>query len=474
MSHSKTLLWFRQDLRLEDNPALTYAVQHGKILPIFIHDNINCGKWDMGEASKWWLHHSLLKLNEKLEGHLLCLSGDPQTIIPNLVNQFQCNTVVWNRCYEPWQMKRDKTIKEALKQKGINVKSYNGSLLWEPWEVSKPDGTPYRVFTPFYQKGCLKVAPPRFPLDTPNTFEYVETKGKQSNRTVEHLELLSKHDWHSKFHHLWVPGKDAQVRLSEFSRHKLASYKQNRDFPPIRGTSNLSPYLHFGEISPNQVWYSVINSAQDFEDKSGLTSFLSEMGWREFSYYQLFHFHDLPVKHFQKKFDSFPWKKNEYGFEQWKQGQTGIPIIDAGMRELWQTGNMHNRVRMIVASFLTKNLLIHWHKGAMWFWDCLLDADLASNSASWQWVAGTGADAAPYFRIFNPVTQGQKFDPDGSYVKHYCPELIRLPIKFLHSPWEAPNQILIDADVTLGKTYPHPIVNLKETRNQALSAFKSI
>ncbi len=461
--------WFQQDLRLADNPALTAAAEAGRILPIYILDDDNAGKWQIGAASRWWLHHSLAALNKSLNGKLSLYVGKAEEIIPELVKTHQVDAVYWNRCYEPWRTERDSHIKTALKDKGIKAESYNGSLLWAPWDVLKADKTPYKVFTPYYRKGCLNAAPPRPPLDEPEEMQLVHDSASTS---LGSLSLLpTKPRWDKKMEAYWEIGEaGAQDCLEQFIAHGLNGYKKGRDFPSRTNTSHLSPYLHFGEISPNTVWYA----AKEASESDDLYHFLSELGWREFSYYLLFHFPSLPEENFQPKFNGFPWVQDDKTLLAWQQGKTGIPLVDAGMRELWETGYMHNRVRMIVASFLVKNLLIHWHEGEAWFWDCLVDADLASNSASWQWVAGSGADAAPYFRIFNPVTQARKFDPHGTYIRRYVPELKDLPDKYLHAPWEADSSILQTAGITLGETYPHPLADLRSSRIAALAAYSGI
>lgn len=477
IQQATTLVWFRQDLRISDNPALLHACHTGNILPIYIYDDVNAGEWQNGGASDWWLHHSLKSLNTSLNNNLLVLRGDPKTLIPELVTQYQATQVVWNRCYEPWQRERDQVIKQNLKNSEIEARSFNASLLWEPIHVLKKDGTPYRVFTPYYRKGCLNAAPPRMPVEVPTQMSFIDSLESHQKCTgskgVEALQLLPQIPWDTTIAKSWRPGEQgAKDKLSVFIKDAATEYKAQRDFPAISGTSNLSPYLHFGEISINQVWYAIhnIHPGHAFENQ-GLDCYLSELGWREFSYYLLYHFPSLPEQNFQPKFDRFPWRADDTALKAWQQGKTGIPIVDAGMRELWQTGYMHNRVRMIVASFLVKNLLIHWRDGEKWFWDCLLDADLASNSASWQWVAGSGADAAPYFRIFNPVSQGEKFDKEGEYVKTYCPELAKLPAKYIHKPWEAPESLLAASGLALGKDYPKPIVDLAASRKRALDAF---
>ncbi|ODS23362.1 deoxyribodipyrimidine photolyase [Candidatus Endobugula sertula] len=460
--------WFRQDLRLYDNPALTAACASGHVLPIYILDDDNAGEFAMGGANRWWLHHSLQSLNKRLKGRLRLYRGEAQSILKRLVQEHPIQAVYWNRCYEPWRIVRDKSIKGRLEALGVSVKSFNGSLLWEPWQVLKKDRTPYRVFTPFYRRGCLGSSPPREPL--PESKLRIST-GDFGGVSLEDLSLLPRIPWHQQLEAHWTIGEaGAQARLRDFIHEGLNDYKEGRNFPAKGNTSRLSPHLHFGEISPNQVWH-VVKRSGDGDNEDCL---LSELGWREFSYSLLYHFPALPHKNWQDKFDRFPWSRAKKALQKWQRGMTGYPIVDAGMRELWQTGTMHNRVRMIVGSFLVKNLLLHWHHGEAWFWDCLVDADLASNSASWQWVAGCGADAAPYFRIFNPITQGEKFDLKGIYTRRFVPELAGLPDKFLYKPWEAPSEVLKAAGIKLGITYPRPIIDLKTSRERALAAYKSL
>ena len=471
MSLEKNIIihWFRQDLRLCDNPSLFEAAKQGVVLPIYILDDDNPGLYQMGGASRWWLHRSLQALNRSLKGSLVIHNGDPKKILLDLVSENKIKGVFWNRCYEPWRIRRDTEIKNLLEARNIKTKSFNGSLLWEPWDALKKDGAPYKVFTPYYRKGCLNAVPPRKPLGKPKNLNlYVELVNGLS---IDNLKLLPAINWHEKLASYWRIGEtNAQKTLEDFKDSRLNNYKKNRNYPALSNVSRLSPHLHFGEISPNQIWYDI----KIKKESDSINHFLSEIGWREFSHNLLYHFPDLPYNNLQDKFDRFPWLENADYLRCWQTGQTGYPLVDAGMRELWETGYMHNRLRMVVASFLVKNLLLHWHHGEKWFWDCLLDADLANNSASWQWVAGCGADAAPYFRIFNPCIQGQKFDPDGSYTKRFVPELKSMPNKYLFNPWEAPDAILQKADVLLGKDYPMPIVNLKLSRLRALEAFMSM
>jgi deoxyribodipyrimidine photo-lyase len=469
------IFWFRQDLRLADNPGLCEAANAGSVIPIYILDEQNAQEWAMGGASLWWLHHALDNLNQSLNGKLIILKGDATELVPHISKETGAQAVLWNRCYEPWRIARDKAIKSSLKENSdIRVESFNASLLWEPWTVSKDDGNPYKVFTPYYRNGCLKATPPREPLDKPDlTFAQHTYQGE----TLESLGLIPDITWYKQMEQEWTPSEaGAKQRLGHFLNHGLKLYKKGRDEPAQEATSKLSSYLHFGQISPNTAWYSALEAAAAAQkEDENLDCFLSELGWREFSYYLLYHQPEIIWNNLQEKFNRFPWKAQQSKeLEAWQKGLTGYPIVDAGMRELWQTGYMHNRVRMIVGSFLVKNLLHHWHLGEQWFWDTLLDADLASNSASWQWIAGCGADAAPYFRIFNPVLQGEKFDKHGDYIRTYIPELKHLPDKYIHKPWEASDTVLKDAHLTLGKDYPKPIVDLKASRQRALDALSSI
>ena len=469
MSIPTIIHWFRQDLRVGDNPGLFEAARHGRVVPIYILDTVHPGNDAIGQANRWWLHHSLHALNQQLEGHLLTFEGDPLDILPALAKRYSIQRIHWNRCYEPWRQRRDARLKELLIQQDLEVRTYNGSLLWEPWEITKQDGSPYKVFTPFYQNGCLKAEPPRKPVLRPPNLAFADRPGDSG--AIDNLKLLPRIRWDKRLEPHWEIGETgAHNSLHRFLERGLAGYRNKRDYPALRNVSRLSPHLHWGEISPHQVWHAAacVDHAADVEH------FHRELAWREFSNYLLYHFPDLPTQSFNRKFDHFPWNHDTKLLVHWQKGQTGIPIVDAGMRELWQTGYMHNRVRMIVASFLTKNLLLHWHHGRKWFADCLVDADLANNCASWQWVAGCGADAAPYFRIFNPVSQGQKFDPEGEYTRRFVPELRDIPNKYLFNPWEAPEDVLRSAGIELGKTYPHPIVNLKASRERALEAYQLI
>ena len=467
------IMWFRQDLRLNDNPALIEANNSGfKILPVYILDDVNSSDWKIGSASRWWLNESLKKLNDSLNHNLCFMNGDSIKCFSNLINTYNVNSVYFNKCYEPWRKQCDERIINFLSSKGINYFQLNGSLLFEPESAMKEDGTPYKVFTPYYRKGCLQNSPePRIPLEVPKNIKFL----KHEELRLEELELLPKKNWYKNFKDDWSPGENgAREKLNQFLQLGINDYKDGRNFPSKKNVSRLSPHLHHGEISPNTVWYEVKEKAETMDSYRDGDHYLSELGWREFSYNLLNFFPYLPKENLQKKFDNFPWEENNELLIKWQKGETGYPIVDAGMRELWKTGYLHNRVRMIVGSFLVKNLLLHWHHGQEWFWETLVDADLANNSASWQWVSGSGADAAPYFRIFNPVTQGEKFDPNGDYIKHYIPELKNLNGKFLYAPWEAPESVLQAANIELGKNYPNPIVDLKLSREKALAAFEKL
>lgn len=458
------LLWFRQDLRLADNPALLHAVRNGyRIIPLFILDDINAGPWAHGGASRWWLWESLKSLNASLGGRMIFRTGDARALIPELLERTGARAVFWNRLYEPWRIARDKEIKAALKARGAEAETFNAALLWEPWEALKDDGTPYKVFTPFYRNGCLSRPAPRQPEPAPESIPLAEHEDVSS---LEDLKLLPAINWYSGMAEAWRPGEaGAQARLKAFLDEDLCGYKEGRNRPDRGNTSRLSPHLHWGEISPRAVWHATQALITDKTVPAyDIDCFGSELGWREFSHSLLYHNPDMPQLPLQQKFEAFPWRDDPDALAAWQKGRTGIPIVDAGMRQLWQTGWMHNRVRMIAGSFLVKNLLLHWRHGEAWFWDCLVDADLANNAASWQWIAGCGADAAPYFRIFNPVTQGEKFDPAGDYVRAYVPELQGVPPSCIHKPW----------DSGLKLDYPAPIADLEATRERALAAFQSL
>ena len=475
------LWWVRRDLRLADNPALQTLIEAGYApVPVYIHDEPD-GDWPLGEASAWWLHHSLTALQRSLRirgSDLLIVRGDPQTILPALLQQADSNRIAWNRRYEPTLLKRDQRIEQALEKQRCEVSVHNAALLREPWQHLKRDETPYRVFTPFW-KTLYRIGPARQAITASDRLPGFDVGRFADSLSIDALELLPARDWDKGFYPLWQPGEDgAWQALESFRDSRLLDYPAQRDIPAGPATSKLSPHLHFGEISPVQLWQTLLNRAATTTAAGTLSAseaFLRQLAWREFSYHLLYHFPATATQPLDERFKRFPWRSN-YGpaLRRWQRGETGIPLVDAGMRELWATGYMHNRVRMIVASFLTKNLLIPWQEGARWFWNTLVDADLANNSMGWQWTAGCGADAAPYFRIFNPVVQGEKFDKDGAYVRRWIPELTRLDNRYLHKPWTAGPDILAEAGITLGSNYPEPLVDLQQSRREALSAWERV
>lgn len=473
-----TLLWFRRDLRLADNPALAAAAKRGKpIVPIFLWSPEDEGEWPPGGASKWWLHHSLAALQNELRAagiRLVLRSGPVLPTLRALIRETGATAVYWNRRYEPASIGRDRSVMAALRDLGVEVESFNAALLHEPWTIQNKSSKPFQVFTPFWRH-CLSLADPAVPLPKP---EHIAGPAKwPESQPLEALQLKPRINWAGGFSSAWHPGSAAaQEQLHRFIKSAFGSYAEGRNRPDLTGTSRLSPYLHFGEISPRQIWHA-LRKAIGTEVQSATTpvwrnsQFLAEVGWREFAHHLLYHFPHTQMEPLRDEFKHFPWREHPAWLEAWQRGQTGVPLVDAGMRELWNIGWMHNRIRMVVASFLVKNLLIPWQAGARWFWDTLVDADLAQNTLGWQWTAGCGADAAPYFRIFNPVSQGEKFDPNGDYVCRWVPELANLPVKWIHRPWEAPPEVLKQAGVRLGENYPNPIVSLAISREVALEAY---
>lgn len=474
-----SIVLFRLDLRLADNPALSAAAKRrGAVIPAFIWSPKEHGAWTMGGASRWWLHHSLKKLADSLErlgSRLIVLRGPYLPTLRKLMIVTGADAVYWNRRYEPDAAKLDGRVGQALQGDGLCVETFNGRLLFEPAETWNQQGRPFQVFSAYW-RARLKMAEPERAVSAINK---LQAPGNwPTSLAVDKLELAPRENWADGLQAAWRPGEQgAREQLSRFLTKGFAEYATDRDFPDRTGTSRLSPHLHFGEISPRQVWHAVqaqLNIGPGKGTEKAAETFLRELGWREFAHQLLFHFPHTVNEPLRTKFERFPWKRNPQALRAWQRGQTGYPIVDAGMRELWTTGWMHNRVRMIVASFLVKHLLIDWRDGAAWFWDTLVDADLANNTLGWQWVAGCGADAAPYFRIFNPVLQGRKFDPDGAYVCKWIPELSRLPVKWIHAPWQAPANVLKAAAVELGADYPKPIVDHATARKRALAALAGI
>ena len=472
MTAQPSLMWFRQDLRLRDNPALTAAATSGPILPVYILDDTNSAPWQLGAASRWWLHHSLSALDKQLENRLMVLQGDPLEIIPALAAKFGIRKIFWNRCYEPWRSKRDIRLKRALKETGLSVTSSNASLLVEPWLNLKDDGTPYKVFTPFYRRAMSKGIDLASVLSAASNPKLIPADLPADK--LDALGLLSEVNWHSSFFESFTPGEaGADKKLAHFLENGISNYKQGRDFPGLESVSRLSPHIHFGEIAPHRIYKESLELGELRGIESESDHFGRELIWREFSYSLLHYFPSLTESNMNRSFDGFPWQRDEPLLRAWQTGQTGYPLVDAGMRQLWQTGYMHNRVRMVVGSFLVKNLLQDWREGARWFWDCLLDADLANNTVSWQWVAGCGADAAPYFRIFNPISQSEKFKT-ARYIRQFVPELAQLDDKHIYEPDVAPESKLTAAGVKLDENYPKPIVGLKTSREKALGAYQQL
>lgn len=468
------VMWFRQDLRLHDNPALSAAAAQGEtVIPLYILDDVNADKWQMGGASRWWLHQSLKALDDDLQakgfGALVLLKGDAEKELASFVKKNDVRDVYWNRQYEPWAIARDTSIKKNL---GIEVHSFASYLLFEPWVIKNKTGGQYKVFTPF-SKAVMEVRQDILPPDTKTP----KTKAKPhaaKDLKLADLGLMPAIKWYTDMAKEWQPGEQGARDRLEHTVHKIAGhYKERRDFPGIDGVSKLSPHLHFGEISPRQVWHAVDSESRKHghsKYSQNAEGFLRQLIWRDFSWHLLYHDPKFPDREWNPQFRNFPWKKNAKLLRAWQKGQTGYPIVDAGMRQLWQTGWMHNRVRMIVGSFLVKNLLLNWREGEKWFWDTLVDADLGNNAAGWQWIAGCGADAAPYFRIFNPILQSKKFDAEGDYIRTYVPELKDVPAAYIHAPWEAPPMI----QQALRGKYPPPLVDHATARDAAMAAYREI
>jgi deoxyribodipyrimidine photo-lyase len=471
-SDAPAILWFRNDLRLADHAALHAAIGTGRpVLPVFILEEKAAGAWTEGAASRWWLHHSLAALRRSLSERgspLVLRRGDSVEIIVELVRRTGARDVFTGGSAEPWARRLDQAACKALNKQGAMLHRMRTTMLFHPESVRTKTGGPYGIYTPF-ANACLALGGPKEPVPPPAS---IPGANAPASDCLDAWGLLpTGPDWASGLRETWTPGEaGAAERVEAFLTSGLAGYDKGRDFPGQDGTSMLSPHLHFGEISAAQVWHRArFHSAGTARDK-----FVRELLWREFCIHLLWHHPTLPEAPVRPEFAAMRWRDDRAGLLAWQRGRTGVPIVDAGMRQLWRTGWMHNRVRMVAASFLTKHLLIPWQQGEAWFWDTLVDADLANNAANWQWVAGCGADAAPYFRIFNPVLQGRKFDPEGDYLRRFVPELARLDNRYIHAPWEAPATVLAAAGIELGRSYPLPIVDLAAGRTRALEAYGGI
>ncbi|ACK49353.1 Deoxyribodipyrimidine photo-lyase [Methylocella silvestris BL2] len=479
-TQNTAIVWFRDDLRLADNEALAAALSTGgPLLCVYILEDGTAGFRPLGGAARWWLHHSLQALGQDIAakgGRLDLFCGEARRILPALAEAAGARIICWTRRYGGPEMAVDAALKAQFKTSGVEAKSFNGHLLHEPWDITRGDGHGFAVYTPYW-RAASAAAQVGEPLPAPDRLPAAPIpRGALRTTSIEALALLpEKPDWAGGLRAAWRPGENgAQERLKAFLEGEIASYSLERNRPSADAVSRLSPHLRFGEIGPRQI-FAAVRTAWDNAAQKGGVKFLAELGWREFNYHLSFYHPDAARQNIQRRFDKMPWREPApRELSAWQRGETGYPLIDAGMRELWATGYMHNRVRMVVASFLIKHLLIDWRIGENWFWDTLCDADPANNPMNWQWVAGSGADAAPYFRIFNPVLQGEKFDAAGDYVRRWIPELAKLPNKWIHKPFAAPPALLRGAGVELGKNYPRPIVDLAEGRARALAAFEKV
>lgn len=469
---ASTIVWLRDDLRLDDNPALaTAASLPDPMTVVYILDEVSPGIRPLGGAAKWWLHHSLSALSADLEAkgsRLLLRRGGAATVIRELVEQTGARAVHWNRRYGLPERTLDAGIKEWATEQGIDATSYQANLLFEPWTVRTGTGGPYKVFTPFW-RSCLAAAEPRPPAAAAPQFPKPAALSGSvpAGDDLDSWGLLPRRpDWSEGLADTWMPGEEgAHRRLDDFLDGPVEDYGTGRDVPGVEGTSRLSPHLRFGEISPFRIWHA-LRERFPRHAPADVGIFRSELGWREFCWQLMYENPGLATENYRREFDRFAWQTPSAAeLEAWRQGHTGYPLVDAGMRQLWQTGWMHNRVRMAAASFLVKNLLADWRLGEAWFWDTLVDADAASNPANWQWVAGSGADASPYFRIFNPVTQSKKFDAGGRYLRGFIPELAHLDDRAVHEPWKDP---------AAAPGYPGPLVGLQESRERALDAYQQL
>lgn len=475
-AHQTALVWFRRDLRLTDNPALIHALAHAeRVVPLLVFAPDEEQRWAPGAAGRWWLHHSLTALDaglRKLGSRLVVQRGPSLTALRRAIRETGATLVCWNKLYEPTALKRDAEVAAALDREDVSVEQCNGTLLFEPGSILNGQKLPYRVFTPFWrtlEKELSALPPPR---KAPRKLAAVPRKLPSID--IDDLALLPKIRWDEGMAEAWTPGEAGALnQLRQFGKH-VAGYPAGRDRPDRPETSRLSPHLHFGEIGPRQIVAMLRHSHAGAAQAKGTDSYLRQVGWREFAHHLLFHFPDTTDAPLDPRFARQKWRRSRADLRAWQRGATGIPLIDAGMRELWRTGWMHNRIRMIAASVLTKNLQIHWLEGARWFWETLVDADLSNNTLGWQWVAGCGADAAPYYRIFNPVLQAKRFDPQRRYIRQWVPEIASLPDRWIHQPWTAPEAVLQRAGIELGVTYPRPVVDLGDSRKRALQVYAQL
>ena len=475
-----TLVWLRHGLRLRDHPALVDAAEHGAVVPIFVWAPEEEAPWVPGGAAQWWLRRALADLDERLRergSRLILRTGPTADALRAAATEAGADRVVWTRRYEPHLARRDARVRDALREAGLETATLESQLLHNPDAVETTSGGPYHVFTPFWKKvrkeNLLRTGPPLNVPDLPAPENWPSTKPLDALGLAP--EARDGVDWAGGLRDAWTPTEaGAHDRLRHTLDRVLGRYDTTHDRPDVDGTSRLSPYLHHGQISPRQVWRTVADWADDTGRPDDARPLLRQVVFREFSYHWCHHYPSTPTDTYRDKFRDFPWRDDPEALARWQQGQTGYPIVDAGMRQLYETGWMHNRVRMIVASFLTKDLMIHWRHGARWFWDTLVDADLASNTFNWQWTAGCGADAQPFFRIFNPVSQSERYDPDGAYIRRYVPELADLPDDVLHAPWQESAARLEAFGVTLGETYPRPMVDHAEAREAALDAYETV
>lgn len=469
-----TIVWFRRDLRVDDQPALAEAARRGPVVPVYIHDPDELAPWTPGGATRWWLHHSLSALTESLHAlgsPLIIRTGHPAPALMDIARATGADRVHFAESLEPDTQTRDETIEHTLNPGGIETERYPGNLLWPVGTVLTKNGDPYQVFSPFWRAGLATDAPGA-PVPAPRRL--LSPAKAPDSLPLADLGLLPTVPWDIQMKARWTPGEGgARAAFKGFVRDRLGDYHDGRDRLDLPGWSAMSPFIHFGEISVRRIWHTIAD-IPSWDSDASREHYLREVGWREFAHHLLNHFPHTTTKPLRESFGKFPWSNDAGRLKAWQRGMTGYPVVDAAMRNLWAEGWLPNRARMIVASFLCKDLLIPWQRGAEWFWDTLVDADLASNTLGWQWTAGCGADAAPYFRVFNPVSQGDKFDPEGDYVRRWVPELARLDKRVIHKPWEAKPLELSVARVTLGEDYPFPIVDHAKARDAALAAFERI